>query len=105
MPTIAWFCGMMNRRAERPVWQGHEQLRKLRDDPIMPVIGPTCQNIFAGQGIHAGDPRYLCMGLFSIFLVERVRPGTAAGRSLDYDDREPPHFHARYGRAKRRGRC
>jgi len=64
----------------------------------MPVICPTCQNIFAGQGSHAGDPRYLCMGLFSIFLVESVRPGTAACQFL-------PHFHARYGRAKQRGRC
>jgi hypothetical protein len=38
------------------------------DDAIVPVICPTCQNVFRGQNIHAGDPMLLCMGLFSIFL-------------------------------------
>jgi hypothetical protein len=35
----------------------------------MQVICPTCQNVFRGQGIHAGDASLLCMGLFSIFLL------------------------------------
>jgi hypothetical protein len=41
----------------------------LRDDAIVLLICPTCQNVFAGfaQGIHARDHLLLCMGLFSIF--------------------------------------
>jgi hypothetical protein len=41
----------------------------LRDDGIVPLICPTCQNVFAGfaQSIHASDHLLLCMGLFSIF--------------------------------------
>jgi hypothetical protein len=42
---------------------------QLRDDTVVPLICPTCQNVFAGiaQSIHAGDHLLLCMGLFSIF--------------------------------------
>jgi hypothetical protein len=42
---------------------------QLRDDTVVPLICPTCQNVFAGiaQSIYAGDHLLLCMGLFSIF--------------------------------------
>jgi hypothetical protein len=42
---------------------------KWRDDGIVPLICPTCQNILAEspKSIHAGDHSLLCMGLFSIF--------------------------------------
>jgi hypothetical protein len=44
----------------------------LRDHLDVPVICPTCQNIFRGQGIPPATPlfstgSFLCMGLFSIF--------------------------------------
>ena len=42
---------------------------KLRDDAIVPLICPTCQNVFAGS-LKAAMPAttmLLCMGLFSIF--------------------------------------
>jgi hypothetical protein len=42
---------------------------KWRDDGIVPLICPTCQNVFAGiaQSIQAATTMLLCMGLFSIF--------------------------------------
>jgi hypothetical protein len=38
----------------------------------VPLICPTCQNVFAGfaQSIHAATTTLLCMGLFSIFRLE-----------------------------------
>ncbi len=42
---------------------------KLRDDGIVPLICPTCQNVIAGS-LKASMPAttmLLCMGLFSIF--------------------------------------
>jgi hypothetical protein len=42
---------------------------KLRDDELVPLICPTCQNVFAGS-LKASMPAttmLLCMGLFSIF--------------------------------------
>jgi len=41
----------------------------LRDDEDVPLICPTCQNVFAGS-LKASMPAtimLLCMGLFSIF--------------------------------------
>jgi hypothetical protein len=40
--------------------------RLMREDGILPVICPTCQNFFA---LKSSEPAtmYLCMGLFSIF--------------------------------------
>jgi hypothetical protein len=42
---------------------------KWRDDGIVPLICPTCQNVFAqiAQSIQAATTMLLCMGLFSIF--------------------------------------
>jgi hypothetical protein len=51
---------------------------KLRNAKLVPVICPTCQNVFAGKSSRAGDPLFLCMGLFSIFLLgaaSALRPG------------------------------
>jgi hypothetical protein len=39
---------------------------KLRDDGIVPLICPTCQNVFMGK-VPRQRPMLLCMGLFSIF--------------------------------------
>jgi hypothetical protein len=42
---------------------------KLRDGGTVPLICPTCQNVFAGS-LKASMPAttmLLCMGLFSIF--------------------------------------
>src|SRR5438034_3413169 len=56
----------------------------LRDDGILQVICPTCQNVFAGSRMPA-TARLLCMGLFSIFwLREPRRPcGWPAGPELE----------------------
>jgi hypothetical protein len=55
---------------KRPVFgQGHGRFYKLRDDEIVPLICPTCQNVFA-RSLKASMPTttmLLCMGLFSIF--------------------------------------
>jgi hypothetical protein len=68
-------------RAEDPVVGTAMSICKLRDDAIVPLICPTCQNVFAGiaESIHAGDTMLLCMGLFSIFLMAAgTRPQPAA---------------------------
>jgi hypothetical protein len=41
------------------------------EDVDVQVICPTCQNVCHGiaQTSHAGGTIYLCMGLFSIFLI------------------------------------
>jgi hypothetical protein len=67
-------------RAKAAAGQGQGRSRKMRifckwrDDVIVPVICPTCQNVFKGkmflrfgQNTHAGGKMLLCMGLFSIF--------------------------------------
>jgi hypothetical protein len=43
-----------------------DELCKLRDDAIVPVICPTCQNVFyeIAENVHAGGVVLLCMGLF-----------------------------------------
>src|SRR5882757_11277857 len=48
---------------------------KLRDDGTVPLICPTCQNVFAGiaQGIHASDRRATLHGVvFDILVGELV---------------------------------
>jgi hypothetical protein len=39
---------------------------KWRDGGVVPLICPTCQNVFAGSRMPA-TAKLLCMGLFSIF--------------------------------------
>jgi hypothetical protein len=43
-----------------------------RDDGMLQVICPTCQNVLAGSRMPAAA-RLLCMGLFSIFWVRAPR--------------------------------
>jgi hypothetical protein len=47
--------------------QRHGRFYKLRDDGMVPLICPTCQNVFAGKASMPAPPLLLCMGLFSIF--------------------------------------
>jgi hypothetical protein len=47
---------------------------QLRDDRLVPLICPTCQNVFAGKASMPASPLFvrgslLCMGLFSMFLL------------------------------------
>ena len=54
---------------KRPLLARAMAFYKLRDDGIVPVICPTCQNVFA-RSLKASMPAtamLLCMGLFSIF--------------------------------------
>ena len=59
---------------------------KLRNAGNMPVICPTCQNVFRGQGVHAGDPFVTLHGVvFDIFACgsenrTALRPGSVACR-------------------------
>jgi len=49
---------------------------KLRDDGTVPLICPTCQNVFAGfaQGIDASDHHATLHGVVFDILVESERP-------------------------------
>ena len=63
-----WIFGLQSRRSGR-CRAGPWMSIKLRDDGIVPLICPTCQNVFAGP-LNASVPAtamLLCMGLFSIF--------------------------------------
>jgi hypothetical protein len=53
----------------------------LRDNGNVPVICLTCQNVFRGQIIHAGDPILLCMGLFLIFCPSGWQSRFDAGKA------------------------
>jgi len=62
-------------------WAGvPDELCKLRDDVIVPLICPTCQNFFreVAESTHASDAILLCMGLFSIFLMAAAAAGAKA---------------------------
>ena len=68
---------------QMPLSRRATSICRLRDDAIVPVICPTCQNVFAGRSKPPAPARYLCMGLFSIFWS-----GGAPGRPfacLDHD--------------------
>ncbi|WP_334496876.1 hypothetical protein [Bradyrhizobium sp. AZCC 1678] len=69
------WTGFACNRAEEPAVGGAMGFNELRDDAIMLLICPTCQNVFAGfaLGIHARDHLLLCMGLFSIFWLGAQR--------------------------------
>jgi hypothetical protein len=57
--------------------------KQMRDDEVVPLICPTCQMLSRDRQNHPMPVTawLLCMGLFSIFLVERAaglrRPKTA----------------------------
>jgi hypothetical protein len=53
-----------------PFFAGPWAFYKLRDGGTVPLICPTCQNVFAGSlkaSMPATTMLLLCMGLFSIF--------------------------------------
>src|SRR6266481_2760171 len=58
--------------------QRHGQSYKLRDDGMVPLICPTCQNVFAGKASMPATPQLLCMGLFDILVGSENRVGLAA---------------------------
>jgi hypothetical protein len=72
-------------RAEGPMGEAY----KLRDDENVPLICPTCQNVFCGVSTHASDP-FVCKGflslhgvVFDILVGREDRTGrTAAKRGL-----------------------
>jgi hypothetical protein len=51
-------------------WAGPWASYKLRNDAIVPLICPTCQNVFAGKESMPATTMLLCMGLFSMFWLE-----------------------------------
>ncbi len=66
---------------EPVVGQGHGRFCKLRDDAIVPLICPTCQNVFAGfaQSIHASDHHATLHGVvFDILVGSESRVDLAA---------------------------
>src|SRR5450631_2414852 len=59
---------------------------KLRDDGIVPLICPTCQNVFVGfaQSIHASDHHATLHGVvFDILVESQSRVGLAAVFPVD----------------------
>src|SRR6266851_2362367 len=78
------FCLQSRRRARCRT--GPWAFYKSRDDGIVPLICPTCQNVFAGS-LKASMPAttmLLCMGLFFDILVEsESRVGLAAVFPVD----------------------
>jgi hypothetical protein len=82
--------GLQSRRRVR-CRAGPSAFYKLRDDRIVPVICPTCQNVFAGSlkpSIPA-TPCYFAWGCFRHFSLgraprssKREKPRLAAGPSL-----------------------
>src|SRR6266478_3935398 len=70
------FCLQSRRRARRRA--GPWAFCKLRDDGIVPLICPTCQNVFAGfaQSIHASDHHATLHGVvFDILVGSESRVG------------------------------
>jgi hypothetical protein len=55
--------------------QRHRRFYKLRDDGMVPLICPTCQNVFAGKASMPATPRYFAWGCFRYFSWERARVG------------------------------
>jgi hypothetical protein len=67
---IVLACDCRRPRRARP-WS----ICGLRDDVIVPLICPTCQNVFRGEFRCLQRPLLLCMGLFSIFWFGGYRVG------------------------------
>ena len=70
------FCLQSRRRARCRA--GPWAFCKLRDDGIVPLICPTCQNVFAGfaQSIHASDRHATLHGVvFDILVGSQSRVG------------------------------
>src|SRR6267142_84031 len=65
--------------------QRHGQSYKLCDDGMVPLICPTCQNVFAGKASMPATPCYFAWGCFRYFSWER-EPRRPCG-CLSRDDR------------------
>src|SRR5260221_178824 len=53
---------------------------ELRDAGIMPLICPTCQNVLAGQSIHADALATLHGVVFDVLVWGEKRVGVAVGK-------------------------
>jgi hypothetical protein len=62
-PTTTSIVGIF---ACQPVWRTMSGL-KLRNVKIVPVICPTCQNVFAGKASMPATPCYFAWGCFRYF--------------------------------------
>src|ERR1700730_13432833 len=51
--------------------QRHRRFYKLRDDGMLPLICPTCQNVCAGKASMPATPCYFAWGCFRYFSWER----------------------------------
>ena len=87
-------------RARSADGRARSGIYRLRDDVDVPLICPTCQNVFAGPPkASMRAPPLFCMGLFSIFLSG----GSASGLRLSQDglpsrsSRPPSPFGLRRG--------
>src|SRR5882724_9229904 len=59
--------------------QRHGQSYKLRDDGMVPLICPTCQNVFAGKASMPAPPPVTLHGVvFNILVGSENRVGLAA---------------------------
>jgi hypothetical protein len=47
--------------------QRHGRFYKWRDDAMVPLICPTCQNVFAGKASMPAPPCYFAWGCFQYF--------------------------------------
>ncbi len=75
--VVRIFCLQSRRRARCRA--GPWAFCKLRDDGIVPLICPTCQNVFAGiaQSIHASDRHATLHGVVFDILVGSMARGHA----------------------------
>jgi hypothetical protein len=67
---------LIDHRAEQPaVGPGHGHFCKWRDGVIVPVICPTCQNVFAGpvKTSMLAAKSYFAWGCFRYFSLEGAR--------------------------------
>jgi hypothetical protein len=52
--------------------QRHARFYKWRDDGMVPLICPTCQNVFAGKASMPAPPCYFAWGCFQYFSPQPV---------------------------------
>src|SRR5207302_428603 len=82
-------------------WAGPWAFYKLRDDGIVRLSCPTCQNVFAGS-LKASQPAtimLLCMGLFSIFWLGAKVHGLPS-RSSRWLLAPPVRLRSRFAQAR-----
>jgi len=85
----------------KPTWPGSDDqllgsvYGQLCNAVNMPVICPTCQNVFRDHGIRASDPCYCAWGCFRYFAWSNSR---TAGRLRPLSDRTLPRVKLAKGR-------